>query len=716
MGKQLVCSHLAWLPAGIFLPIRPFLKRYIRVRIHYSYCVSGDRDVILSLGNRSFMKNILILTAMGLLFATASSTATEFTSVADGDWATVTSWTPNGNPDTGDFTTDGEGIDSVIIDGFSITVNGDTYGGADADPANDRFTIANNNSVTIRGGGSLTFSDAGGQHTWLARYSDGTISIESGSLISSGGQDIRIASGATAVRGDLVVGDGIGASGDATVDMGGALIYSGYFGGTGSQPGVVTINSDGRVEDTRFTIGHQGQGTLVMNDGYLQSAAGNLHYVGQSNNGRGNMVMNGNSVFDLRTTSGDGRFRIGSDNNSQGTLTLNDNSVINIAANVDDFHIGRDGNSHGTVTLNNNAQIIGLNNDAISDTGIVVGRGGDSATLNINDNALINIRAPISLSGSGSVNTDVNVVNHNSGTVITDKDIFVGRNADANYILTVGSVTARDIRLGFEGGTGTFTQNGGTVQLTGRDILVSEHPTLTSGNGVYNLLGGTLQVDNINLDAGADNPVDGVFNWGGGTLTASFPNNKNNPGGTDYTTTDPINGIGQIVRSGTTISVTGDMATGFGGGTSHLNLGNTYPDDGTRIDIMQISGTLDLTGADTLTAVGSPNLLRPIGGGAIDYGSIPLVTATGGITGGSFDSFTPLQADGRPFYASPFPVSDPANLKPNTYYVETTGDTVYFHYKVTGTVPEPGTGVLFGIGVLMLRGLHRMRRTTSTAA
>jgi hypothetical protein len=630
------------------------------------------------------MKNILLSTSLGILLSACSAFAIEYTSAADGDWATVTSWTPNGNPDTGDFTTAGEGSDSVIIDGHAITVDGNTYGGADADPANDRLSISANNTLTIRGGGSLVASDAANQEVFVGTRGNGTFSIESGSY-SSTDQELRLGVDGFNGQGRLIIGDGIGPVGDATLTLNGDQLH--VKQGNNNAQGYVTINTDGAVSDTRLVVGNGGLGVVVMH---------------------------GNSTFG--TSTGTGVSQIGINTNGDGSLTLNDNAIFTNNGNRG-FRIGANNDAaEGTLTLNGNSQFISTAPETDTGRGIVVGYGGD-ATLNINDNAKITLVNGLSVGHQNTGAGDVAVVNHNSGTVsITGADVTVGRFGNANYTLTSGSVTARDLRLGFQGGTGTFTQNGGTVQLTGRDIRVSEHATLTDGNGVYNLLGGTLQVDRINLDNGADNPVDGVFNWGGGTLTASFPNNKNNPGATDYTTTDPINGVGQIVRSGTTISVTGDMAKGFSGGTSHLDLGNAYVDDGTRIDILQISGTLDLTGADTLTAIGGPNLLRPLGSGAIDYGSIPLVTTTGGITGGSFDSFTPLQADGRPFYVSPFAVSDPANLKPNTYHIETTGDTVYFHYKVTGTVPEPGTGVLFGIGVLMLRGLHRMRRTTSTSA
>jgi hypothetical protein len=528
--------------------------------------------VSLPKGKREFHENAFDFTAVCFLTGYLSSSfATTYTSVSDGDWANVAFGAAN-NPDSGDYTVNPEGVDSVIIDGHTVAVNGDTYGGQDGDPVNDRFTVSNGNSVTIRGGGSLTFSDSAvNQHAWVGRRGNGTINIESGSLIASGVQQLRIGS---AGAGTVTVGDGIGPAGDATIDMGGQLIFVRQAGNLGIGGAHLQINSDGQVLDARFTVGQNRVGSVTIDGGFFQSAI-NQHYVGQNNGGIGTFTMNNDALFEL-TSFADGAFRVGGGGTSTGTLTLNDNAAFDMTATGGRFHIARDGTSTGVVNLNDSSSIIGTRNTGNSDHGIVLGRGGSSATLNINDNSLINITSPITLGSFSTITTDVLRVNQNGGTVITDKDIFVGRfGGNSEYILNSGTVQARDLRLGFEAGTGIFTQNGGTITLTGRDLLMSENTTLTSGSGVYNLLGGTLRVDRINLDAGADDPVDGVFNWGGGTLTMRNPNANNDPGAIDYTTTDPINGIGQTVRSGTTISVTGDMSTTTAG-ISTLDLGGLH--------------------------------------------------------------------------------------------------------------------------------------------
>jgi hypothetical protein len=137
----------------------------------------------------AFLRLLAVATVAGL---SCPSFAATYTSVTDGDWDNV-AFGAN-NPDTGDYDVSTEGADSVVIDGHAVTVNGNTYGGADADPANDRFTVSNGNSVTIRGGGSLTFSDDAGQFAWIGRGSDGTVSIESGSLNGSAAQNLRVGS------------------------------------------------------------------------------------------------------------------------------------------------------------------------------------------------------------------------------------------------------------------------------------------------------------------------------------------------------------------------------------------------------------------------------------------------------------------------------------------------------------------------------------------
>ena len=70
-------------------------------------------------------------------------------------------------------------------------------------------------------------------------------------------------------------------------------------------------------------------------------------------------------------------------------------------------------------------------------------------------------------------------------------------------------------------------------------------------------------------------------------------------------------------------------------------------------------------------------------------------------------------ADGRPF--SEFTgtwvsAGDPAQLDPDTWYLEYTANQVLFHYKVSAAIPEPASAGLVLAGGLLLRTLSRRSR------
>jgi hypothetical protein len=159
-----------------------------------------------------------------------------------------------------------------------------------------------------------------------------------------------------------------------------------------------------------------------------------------------------------------------------------------------------------------------------------------------------------------------------------------------------------------------------------------------------------------------------------------------------------------VVRAGTVLNVyNGDLTTGGTvGNESVLDLGGLYSNSGSRIDVLRIAGNLNLAGEDILASIGSANFLRPFGGAAEDYGTIPLIDVTGSLTG-TFSSIIPPTSDSRRFVESTFAVSDPANLLRNTYYYEYTSDKLLFHFNVGGTVPEPSTGVFLVLGVCVVR-------------
>ena len=171
-------------------------------------------------------------------------------------------------------------------------------------------------------------------------------------------------------------------------------------------------------------------------------------------------------------------------------------------------------------------------------------------------------------------------------------------------------------------------------------------------------------------------------------------------------------GFNEVIR-GTAITFNGDLATGATGGTSTLDLNSIYINSGVRFDQLAVNGSLNLSvGGDELAMQINPYLLRPNIGTAIDSGEIPLVTATGGITD-EFDIGPTFLQDniGWSEYTGTWTVGvsgAATTLMPNEYYLEyDSAGAITLHYKVEGSVPEPGTLGLLLLGVIGLRSIRQ---------
>ena len=259
---------------------------------------------------------------------------------------------------------------------------------------------------------------------------------------------------------------------------------------------------------------------------------------------------------------------------------------------------------------------------------------------------------------------------------------------------------------------GLVVDAGKYVQSAGITTVTSTSTGFQVGAGAeYELAGGTLRADAITID-----PT-GTFTWGAGRLTVS--STQGSAGTTDFSNPGYTE-----VRSGTTLAVQGNLATGT---SSVLQLHGSptfYLNNGLRFQNLLVNGDLNLAAADSLTVEITPYLLRPfspsLGTGAEDFGSVPLVAVTGGDLTGVFNTFVGVSNDGRGFDPFTGSFTSAAALDLNTWYLEYatnvvdpsgfapgTYDMVIFHYRVNGYVPEPGTFGLMSLGALLLRNLRR---------
>ncbi|MFO1523218.1 MAG: hypothetical protein U1F77_13635 [Kiritimatiellia bacterium] len=215
----------------------------------------------------------------------------------------------------------------------------------------------------------------------------------------------------------------------------------------------------------------------------------------------------------------------------------------------------------------------------------------------------------------------------------------------------------------------------------------------------------------------------GTFQWGNATL-ATLANLTE--GSVDRT--DPAGAAsGPVLLEGNILDFSGNLTTsGTTGQGSILDLGGLTQNSGLRYNEIKITGTLNLAGVDTLVFNINPYLLRPTSPNSVttgDWGTMRLVMADA-ITG-TFDTISGIGSDFIGWHLLGSEIGDPAfsgaaNLPLNTYYLEyaTSGITgegiqagaaLLLHYKVAGSVPEPGSLGLTVAGVILARAMTRRK-------
>ena len=198
-----------------------------------------------------------------------------------------------------------------------------------------------------------------------------------------------------------------------------------------------------------------------------------------------------------------------------------------------------------------------------------------------------------------------------------------------------------------------------------------------------------IAIPTIGIGAG-----NGTFNWGDGTIKS------------------------YQVNVDSTITYNGNLTTGYAANpnaSSTLNLGELAFSGGVIWDDMTVNGNLNLASSnDVLDFWNTVSKLRPNGDGEVT-GAIELINVTGTLSG-QFDTVLGPQADSRFFqFYDTGPTAIPNGtaadaLRRNTGYLDyRAGDGIYFVYKISGAVPEPGTAGLLLLGALMIKGVRAYR-------
>jgi fibronectin-binding autotransporter adhesin len=535
------------------------------------------------------------------------------------------------------------------------------------------------------GEGTLTPKTAAGAINFNNNYSAPLLTINSviadnggaSSLIKTGAGTLRIAAGAT------------------------------YTGSTGIGAGTVTLTGAGALPDTSPVDLSDPSSVL-----HLSGISASAETIGSLTGVSGSSVVLGSKTLALNGVS-PAPFA-GVISGSGGGLTLLSGATQELTGDntfTGAVTIGAGGSLSVNKIETSGAQPLGQGTTLI----VMQGNIGTGSTLTYTG------------AGAGATNRGLSLTGGQGGTVnVTAGTLTVNGplSGSANFhkagagtlIMSGGStwsadgfVNAGTLVLGGDSSPGANTLSAGNWTVaTGATMRLNttgalETSTLTR-NGTFNLEAGTLRTNTI---AGS-----GAFVWGAGTIT---PLSNLTEGSTDRT--DPGGSpSGPVVREGTILDFNGNLATSNG---STLDLGGLFTDNGLRYNQINVSGALSLAAADALNIAINPYLLRPNTYSSIftgDWGTLRLVMADA-ITG-TFDSINGIGTDFIGFAADPGSGGtdsfiNPATLAMNTYYIEyrtsgvLSGAAVLFHYKVAGSVPEPGSAGLLVAGASLIRLLRR---------
>jgi T5SS/PEP-CTERM-associated repeat protein/autotransporter-associated beta strand protein len=382
---------------------------------------------------------------------------------------------------TGTITVDGAGSTWTSNANLSIGLNGNgtlniRNGGSASTTGGATTTSVGGNSG---GSGVGTITVTGSGSTWnidlLDLNATGTLSVQNGGSVSTGGSSVGGAATVTGGGSSWNDSNAISVSGRVNV-LDGGTVSSGLgftIDGSAGSPPVVTVNGSGATLTVTnvLKVAENGVGTLNIQNGGAVSAP-SLH-IGEMSGASGTVEVTGSASS---LTASGGLF-VGI--SGSGTLNIRNGASVNSGA----AEIGRLVGGHGTVTVDGSGS-------SWTTGGLYVGAGG-SGTLNILNGAAVQGDDDKIASTAGE-----------TGTVTVS-----GSNSSWN-----GS----NLRVG-ELGTGTLTiQDGATVNRGATTLGVSN-----GSSGALNLLGtasarGVLQTSSLGKGAGA-----ATFNWNGGILRAT---------------------------------------------------------------------------------------------------------------------------------------------------------------------------------------------------
>lgn len=521
--------------------------------------------------------------------------------------------------------------DGTVNAGFSLSLG--NCGGCNAGNASGTYALSGG-VLNVGSGGTQVglfgygqFDQSGGTHSIA-----GTLDIASGPFVPFDQQGIPARQGIYNMSGGILVAQNaiVGDGGQGTFNHTGGLVTIGYgYGGQVLADGSTVPGApNGPGVVGTLVVGAQGNNTIDLGGGNI---------IISSSNGGYNLGVTGQT-----NTATWGGYASG----SPGTPALAFDSSIN-APYVQVFGnvvVGRDAGSVGAFTLAGDGSYLQVNNVAgTSGNGTMVIGASGTGSFTQSDNSGVYLEGGMAIglnagaTGSYTLNSGAN----GGGSLFVGGDLLVGGSDDAS-----GGPLSQAPGLG---GTGTFTQNDGFVQVAGNLKL----GTNAGASGVYSLNNGNLNVDNVGYLG--NNGGTATVNQAGGTAT--FGSDSNAGGlvlgtgaGTDSAGTYNLTGIAQL-------TVNGNVTLGLDAGTTgSITIGNG--DDSPTMNVNATSSSVFSDGNMTIGDAGAGNLT--VNSGALNVAGIIAVGVNGtGIVTQNGGSVTALFLD----------LSSPAGSGNSTYNV-----------------------------------------------
>ena len=570
----------------------------------------------------------------------------------------------------------------------------DLQSGSDWSPAGD---------LDLTGSKTLTLS--GGELSLAGAFTEaGNFDWQGGTVTVSG-------AGSTWDKADLLIVDN-GGAGTLTVSAGGSVTNSeGYVGYAAGSDGTATVRGAGSswASSSSLRVGRSGTGTLTVSDG--GSVTNDAGHLGFNKNGNGMVTVTGaGSMWDNSLSLYLGRY-------GTGTLTVSDGGNVTNATG----YVGYLSSGNGTATVTGAGSSWSSWSDLHIGGGPDVSHGGDG-TITVSDGgSLTNFNGTVGYSTGGS--GVVNVTGAGSSWA-NGGDLIVGGVGSGELTVSDGgSVTNDDGFLchsAWSIGHATVTGAGSSWANSG-NLSIGIDPAVSYGYGTATVAdGGTLNVGGVttvysgsSLTLGTSTFTSGGIEMVGGTIAASTAAGEN--GGLFLADVGQISGYGYIslpVHLGETGVVAGSGSGLYlsGGLTGSGSVSDAVL--GGSVDIGNSPGAITLE--DVLVADNTTFDFSIQGTDPSEYDRLILtgdVTLAGMLDVELINSFNPQIGDIFDLFA----LEPGVNLQGAFSNIDlpaiNTGSWDTSTLLTNGSIsviPEPGTGVLLAIGLVVLGGRRRL--------